>query len=57
MVRRTTDATLQALDDGDLQKSQRSLEVKNDKLCATATIFGQKRNDGDVHGGRRSTEI
>ena len=33
---------MQAKNDGDLHGGQRSSEVKCGKLCAMATIFGQK---------------
>ena len=48
---------------GDLDGGQRSLEVKWGKLCAMATIFGQKKplmqakNDDDLGGGQRSSEV
>ena len=34
---------MQAENDDDLDESQRSSEVKWDKLCAMATILGQKK--------------
>ena len=34
---------MQADNDDDLDGGQRSSEVKCSKLCATATIFGQKK--------------
>ena len=34
---------MQAKNDDDLGGGQRSLEVKLGKLCAMATIFGQKK--------------
>ena len=50
-------------DDDDLDGGQRSSEVKWGKLCAMATIFGQKKapmqaeNDDDLNGGQRSSEV
>ena len=47
---------MQAKNDDDLDGGQRSSEVKWGKLCAMATIFGQKKhrakNDDDLHGGQ-----
>ena len=37
------EALMQAENDDDLDGGQRSLEVKWGKLCAMATIFGQKK--------------
>ena len=37
------EALMQAAYDDDLDGGQRSSEVKWDKLCAMATIFGQKK--------------
>ena len=55
---------MQVKNDDDLHGGQRSSEVKCGKVCATATIFGQKscwsmqvKNDDDLHGGQRSTEV
>ena len=36
------EALIQAENDDDLDRGQRSSEVKWGKLCAMATIFGQK---------------
>ena len=47
----------------DLYGGQRSSEVKWGKLCAMATISGQKKalmqaeNDDDLDGGQRSSEV
>ena len=38
------ESLMQAENDGDLDGGQRSSEVKWGKLCAMATIFGQKKN-------------
>ena len=54
---------MQAKNDDDLHRGQRSSEVKRGKLYAMATIFGQKEslmqamNDDDLHEGQRSTEV
>ena len=54
---------MQAENDDDLDGGQRSSEVKWGKLCAMATIFGQKKplmqaeNDDDLDGGQRSSEV
>ena len=37
------EALMQAENDDDLDRGQRSSEVKWGKLCAMATIFGQKK--------------
>ena len=42
----------------DLQQSNlKGLRVKYGKICAMATIFNQRKNYGDLHGGQRSTEV
>ena len=47
----------------DLYGGQRSSEVDWGKLCAMATIFGQKngccklKKDDDLHRGQRSSEV
>ena len=56
------EALMQAKNDDDLDGGQRSSEVKWGKLCAMATIFGQKNcwckmNDDDLDGGQRSSEV
>ena len=54
---------MQAKNDDDLDRGQRSSEVKWGKLCAMATIFGPKEalmqaeNDDDFDGGQRSSEV
>ena len=54
---------MQAENDDDIDGGQRSSEVKWGKLCAIATIFGQKEaltqaeNDDDLDGGQMSPEV
>ena len=54
---------MQAENDDDIDRGQRSSEVKWGKLCTIATIFGlkealkQAENDDDLDGGQRSPEV
>ena len=56
---------MQVKNDDGLYGGQSSSGVKCGKLCAIATIFGQKNRctlvqakiDDDFHGGQRSSEV